>query len=69
MVEKRKRIFNSYYTFDKMNKTYALEYYNGTQWIGCGTWSSAELAWASLGNDNYNYRVIDVDNNVIYPSV
>jgi hypothetical protein len=45
---------------------YALEYYNGKQWMHCKDWSSAELAWSSLGGDNYNYRVVDVDGNILY---
>ena len=42
-----------------------LQYFNGTKWITVSTWANDWMAWVSLGNDNYNYRTIDENGNVI----
>jgi hypothetical protein len=43
-----------------------LQYYNGTEWVNEGTpWANETLAWWSLGDDNYNYRTIDEQGNVL----
>ena len=42
-----------------------LQYFNGTEWIKVGTWGNEEIAWATLGGDNYNYRTIDEDGKVL----
>ena len=42
-----------------------LQYFNGTEWIKVGTWGNEEIAWATLGGDNYNYRTIDEDSKVL----
>ena len=42
-----------------------IQYWEGTTWIDVETWQNAEIAWATLGGDNYNYRVIDKDGEVL----
>lgn len=44
---------------------YRLEYYNGSEWVLVQEWYNEILAWASLGGDNYNYRIVDKDGNVV----
>ena len=41
-----------------------IEYFNGKQWIFVSEWKSC-IGWASLGNDTYNLRMIDIDGKVI----
>lgn len=36
-----------------------LEYFNGKEWVLVQEWQSAEAAWASLGDDTFNYRLVD----------
>ena len=38
-----------------MNK---LEYFNGEEWKFVNNWPNPDMAWASLGDDNLNYRVV-----------
>jgi len=42
-----------------------LQYFNGTDWKTVSTWVNEMIAWVSLGDDNYNYRTIDEDGNVV----
>ena len=42
-----------------------LQYFNGTEWIKVGTWGNEEIAWSTLGGNDYNYRTIDEDGKVI----
>lgn len=42
-----------------------LQYFDGMEWIKVSTWHNEEFAWVSLGGDNYNYRTIDEDGNVL----
>lgn len=42
-----------------------LQWYNGKEWINVSEWANAKTAWFSLGNDNFNYRIINKDGNVI----
>ncbi len=46
-----------------MHKT---QYFNGEKWIDtgreCHNW---QLAWAVLGNDNYNHRVVNENGEII----
>ena len=42
-----------------------LQYFDGVNWITVDTWVNEELAWISLGGDNYNYRTVDKDGNVL----
>ena len=42
-----------------------LQYFNGTLWVNTGQWIKEDLAWASLGGDDYNYRTIDEDGRVL----
>lgn len=43
-----------------------LEYFNGIEWICISSWHNADLAWSSLGLDNYGYRVIDSNGNIVH---
>lgn len=36
-----------------------LEYFNGKEWVFVQEWQNAEIAWATLGGDTFNYRVVD----------
>lgn len=36
-----------------------LQYFNKGIWETISTWYNEGMAWASLGGDTYNYRVID----------
>jgi len=47
------------------NKEIRLQYFNETDWIECGKWYNENLAWASLGGDDINYRTIDKFGNVL----
>ena len=39
-----------------------LQYWNGTEWIDIGEpWNHEFLAWISLGDDNINYRTVDLE--------
>lgn len=42
-----------------------LQYFNGTNWQTLSTWWKEELAWASLGGDNMNYRTVDDKGRVL----
>lgn len=46
-----------------------LQYFNGTQWVDCGQFVNEKIAWMTLGGDNYNYRVIDINGNVLIQNV
>lgn len=43
----------------------ALEYFNGKEWIFVDKWYTEEIAWATLGSDNLNYRTIDENGKVL----
>mgnify|MGYP006928258346 CR=1 FL=1 len=36
-----------------------LEYFNGSEWVGCGSFYNEMVAWLSLGGDDFNYRTVD----------
>lgn len=43
-----------------------LQWWNGMCWINCaGSFTREASAWISLGDDNYNYRTLDSDGNVL----
>lgn len=42
-----------------------LQYFNGKTWFDCGQWPTEQMAWITLGGDDYNYRTIDQDGNVL----
>jgi len=42
-----------------------LEYWNGEQWVHCGTWHNENIAWVSLGGDDQNYRTVDNDDGTV----
>lgn len=42
-----------------------LEYFNGKEWTTVEYWQNAEIAWATLGGDTFNYRLIDEYGKVI----
>ncbi len=38
-----------------------IQWWNGTEWIDVGEpWANEDWAWASLGGDNNNYRIINL---------
>ena len=42
-----------------------LQYFNGTEWITVSAWGNEQIAWSTLGGDDYNYRTIDEDGKVL----
>ena len=48
-----------------MNRAYKVEYFNGKEWVFVSSWTNAELGWATLGGDTFNYRLVDDEGNVI----
>ena len=42
-----------------------LQYFNATKWETIGEFSNSDIAWITLGDDNYNYRTIDENGKVI----
>ena len=45
-----------------------VEYFNGKGFIDCGEFNNERVAWISLGGDNYNYRVVDIDTGKVLKS-
>jgi|LGOV01.1.fsa_nt_gb expansin (peptidoglycan-binding protein) len=42
-----------------------LQYFNGKEWVDVSEWHNEAMAWISLGDDNFNYRTVDVNGNVL----
>lgn len=42
-----------------------LEYYNGTHWIFVSEYVNENIAWMTLGDDNFNYRVVNEKGDVL----
>ena len=43
-----------------------LEYWNGTEWVFAGgEFVNEFIAWISLGEDNINYRTVDVESGKV----
>lgn len=42
-----------------------LEYWDGKKWIFCSKWENETFAWISLGGDDFNYRTLDANGNVL----
>lgn len=42
-----------------------LQYFNGKDWQTVSEWANEMIAWSSLGGDNYGYRTVDADGNVL----
>jgi len=43
-----------------------IEYWNGKKWTPAGgPFGNAEIAWSSLGGDNFDYRVIGFRGKVL----
>lgn len=42
-----------------------LEYFNGKEWVFVQEWVNETLAWVSLGGDDFNYRTVDKNGNVL----
>ena len=43
-----------------------LQYKNNTgEYVDCGTFNHDRIAWMSLGGDDYGYRTIDENGDVI----
>lgn len=36
-----------------------LQYFDGSEWIICGEFHNEQIAWMSLGDDNFGYRTVD----------
>lgn len=49
----------------KSRSMVTLQYFDGQNWIDEGQWPNELIAWATLGDDNYNYRVVDEKGNVL----
>ena len=47
------------------NQTIELQYFDGNKWITISKHENERLAWYMLGGDDYNYRTIDSDGNVL----
>lgn len=43
-----------------------LQYFDGKEWLTISEWESPTMAWISLGGDNYNYRVIAPNGEVVH---
>jgi len=52
-------------SIENIDEMIELQYFDGVNWITVDTWVNEELAWISLGGDNYNYRTVDKDGNVL----
>lgn len=48
-----------------MNSEVNLEYWDGTDWVPCGTFGSEHIAWASLVGDSLNYRTVDAQSGTV----
>lgn len=44
---------------------FKVQYYNGIKWTTVSEWHNAEIGWASLGNDNLNYRLVDENGRIL----
>ena len=42
-----------------------LEYFNGNEWVFVSTCTNESIAWISLGGDDFNYRTVDENGNVL----
>lgn len=42
-----------------------LEHFNGERWIFVSEWLTESMAWASLGGDDFNYRTLDSEGNIL----
>ena len=42
-----------------------LQYFDGSEWVGCGEFVNENIAWISLGGDDANYRTVDANGNVL----
>lgn len=42
-----------------------LEYWNGKEWVPTGNFYNENIAWMSLGNDNVNYRTVDIESGKV----
>jgi len=46
-------------------KKVTLQYFNGSEWIFIGNFRNEQLAWISLGGDDFNYRTINESGQVL----
>lgn len=46
-------------------ETIVLEYFNGERWMFVSEWNDEKMAWLSLGGDDFNYRTLDSEGNVL----
>lgn len=43
-----------------------LEYFDGEKWNYVNSFSNERIAWVSLGGDDFNYRTVDENGNVLH---
>lgn len=42
-----------------------LEYFDGKKWSKVGEYVNENIAWVTLGTDNFNYRTVDENGKVL----
>lgn len=42
-----------------------LQYFNGEKWVDCGNFGNENIAWISLGGDDFNYRTVDKESGEV----
>lgn len=42
-----------------------LQYFDGTEWVYVDEFYNEKIAWVTLGGDDFNYRTIDENGNVL----
>ena len=46
-----------------------LEYFDGTKWCYVGEYVNENIAWVTLGTDNYNFRTVDENGNAVLKGI
>lgn len=42
-----------------------LEFFNSKEWVFVGEYANENIAWITLGGDNFNYRVVNENGDVL----
>jgi hypothetical protein len=42
-----------------------LQFFDGNNWVPAGNFYTERSAWISLGGDNFNYRTVDENGDVL----
>lgn len=42
-----------------------LDYFDGKHWIHVSEWKIEKFAWLSLGGDDFNYRTVDENGDIL----